>query len=200
MASDGINKKRRRFLTVTTGAVGGVGVAFAAVPFIKAWQPSAKAKAAGAPVEVDISKLEVGQALRVEWRGKPVFVVRRPPAAMDLLPKQDSRLKDPNSDNEDQQPTYAKNGARSLQNGDLLVLVGICTHLGCVPQLVQEMKPQFFDENWAGGFYCPCHKSRFDLAGRVYKGVPAPSNLPVPPYAFIDSNRIVIGVDPQEAA
>ncbi len=199
MANQGVNQGRRRFLTASTAVVGAVGAGFAAVPFIKSWLPSARAEAAGAPVLADISKLEPGQKMTVEWRGKPVFVVKRTPEMLELLPKQDPRLRDPNSDVESQQPSFAKNPTRSLKP-EIMVLVAICTHLGCVPEFKPEIGPQPFDHEWAGGFYCPCHKSRFDLAGRVYQGVPAPTNLVVPPYRFPDDHHVLIGEGPKEAA
>ncbi|WP_440221728.1 ubiquinol-cytochrome c reductase iron-sulfur subunit [Dokdonella sp. MW10] len=193
MANDGVDKGRRRFLTATTAVVGGVGVAVAAIPFIKSWQPSARAKTAGAPVDADISKLEEGQMVIYEWRGQPVWIIRRTKAQLDALPGQDGRLRDPKSQNADQQPKFAQNEYRSLKP-EVLVLVGLCTHLGCAPKLHAELKPEPFDAEWKGGFFCPCHKSRFDMAGRVYDGVPAPSNLVVPPYKFVDDGHIVIGV------
>lgn len=193
MAIDGVDKGRRRFLTATTAVVGGVGIAVAAIPFIKSWQPSARAKTAGAPVEADISKLEVGQMVMYEWRGQPIWIIRRTKAQLDALPSLDSSLRDPKSLNTEQQPAFAQNEYRSLKP-EVLVLVGLCTHLGCAPKLHAELKPEPFDPNWKGGFFCPCHKSRFDMAGRVYEGVPAPTNLIVPPYKFIDDGRIMIGV------
>jgi ubiquinol-cytochrome c reductase iron-sulfur subunit len=193
MANDGVDKGRRRFLTATTAVVGGAGVAIAAVPFIKSWQPSARAKTAGAPVEADISKLENGQMIMVEGRGQPIWIIRRTQAQLDALPSQNPRLKDPDSSNEDQQPKFAQNEFRS-RKPELLVLVGLCTHLGCAPKLHAELKAEPFDQEWKGGFFCPCHKSRFDMAGRVYDGVPAPSNLVIPPYYFIDDNHVMIGL------
>ena len=199
MANQGVNPGRRRFLTVTTAVVGGAGAAVAAVPFVMTLKPSARAQVAGAPVTEDISKLEVGQRLTVQWRGQPVWIIRRTPEQLEALPGQDGRLRDPQSDNPEQQPNYAKNEYRSIKP-EILVLVGTCTHLGCSPLFVPELQPQAFDSEWKGGFYCPCHNSRFDLAGRVYEGVPAPTNLKVPPYRFIDDNHIMIGVDPEGAA
>ena len=193
MANDGVDMGRRRFLTASTVVVGGAGVAMEAIPFIKSWQPSARAKTSGAPVEADISKLESGQMLTYEWRGQPIWIISRSKAQLDALPSLDSRLRDPNSMVEDQQPDYAKNEHRS-RKPELLVLVGICTHLGCSPKMVPELKPEPFDPEWKGGFFCPCHKSRFDMAGRVFDGVPAPTNLVVPPYYFVDDTHIMIGV------
>jgi ubiquinol-cytochrome c reductase iron-sulfur subunit len=198
MAEQGVNDGRRRFLTTTTAVVGGVGAAFAAVPFVKSWQPSAKAKLAGAPVTVDISKLEPGQRLVEVWRGQPVWIVRRTPEVLGQLKQLEGKLEDPASE-QPQQPEYAQNEFRSIKP-ELLVLVGICTHLGCSPMFKPELVAQPFDPEWKGGFFCPCHGSKFDLAGRVYAGVPAPTNLKVPPYKFVDDNHIVIGVNPDEAA
>jgi ubiquinol-cytochrome c reductase iron-sulfur subunit len=189
---------RRRFLTATTAVVGAVGVGFAAVPFIKSWNPSARAKLAGAPVTQDISALPEGQQLTLKWRGQPVYVAHRSKAMLDILPTLDGRLLDPKSDNTDQQPAYAKNEWRSIKP-EILVLVAVCTHLGCAPEFIPELKPQPFDPEWKGGYFCPCHKSRYDLAGRVFQGMPAPANLPVPPYHFEDDTTLVIGVDPSSA-
>jgi ubiquinol-cytochrome c reductase iron-sulfur subunit len=200
MANEVVDHGRRRFLTATTAVVGGIGIVSAAVPFIKSWEPSARARAAGAPVTQSLAKIEAGQMLTVSWRSLPVFVLNRTPAQLATLPQVDARLVDPKSDGASagQQPKYAQNEARSIKP-EWLVIVGICTHLGCVPDFVPEIKPEPFDPEWKGGFYCPCHKSRYDLAGRVYAGVPAPKNLPVPPYHFIDDSTIQIGVDPKEA-
>ena len=168
MNQDGVNVKRRRFLVAATSVVGAVGVVGVAIPFIKSWNPSARAKAAGAPVTINISKLEPGQQVIVEWRGKPVFVVRRSQAMLDSIRKASDRLRDPGSQ-ESGQPDYAQNELRARRD-ELLVLVGLCTHLGCSPKFMPEVKPMDFDEKWVGGYYCPCHGSRFDLAGRVFKG------------------------------
>jgi ubiquinol-cytochrome c reductase iron-sulfur subunit len=199
MANQGVNSGRRRFLTATTAVVGGAGAIAAAVPFIASWQPSARAKVAGAPVTLDISRLEPGQRVIEQWRGQPVWVIRRTPAQLAVLEGLNPGLRDPASDNTDQQPDYARNLHRSIRP-EIAVLVGTCTHLGCSPLFRPELQPQPFDPNWKGGFYCPCHNSRFDIAGRVYAGVPAPTNLLVPPHRFIDDNRIMIGVDPEGAA
>lgn len=200
MANDAVvNKGRRRFLTATTSVVGGAGVALAAIPFVKSWEPSEAAKAAGAPVLADISKIEPGQRVTFAWRGLPVFVVHRTQAQLDALAGLNSRLLDPESTNTDQQPEYAQNEYRSIKP-EWLVVTGICTHLGCVPDFFPELKPEPFDPHWQGGFYCPCHKSRFDIAGRVYAGVPAPTNLVIPPYQFTDEGHILIGVNPGETA
>ena len=201
MANEEVNTGRRRFLTATTAVVGAVGVGFAAVPFLASWKPSARAPVAGAPVVVNIAKLEnePGMRMIVQWRGKPVWIFKRTPEQLAALPTLDDRLRDPKSDNPDQTPAFAKNEARAIKP-DIAVIVGICTHLGCVPGYVPEMLPQPFDAQWKGGFYCPCHQSRFDLAGRVFQGVPAPSNLEVPPYHFIDDTHLVVGVAPEGAA
>ncbi|XAW89929.1 ubiquinol-cytochrome c reductase iron-sulfur subunit [Vibrio sp. CDRSL-10 TSBA] len=192
MSNVPLNNGRRRFLTATTAVVGGLGAAAVAVPFIKSWNPSAKAKAAGAPVEVDISKLEEGQMVRVEWRGKPVWVVRRSQSIVDGLKQHDDQLRDPNSE-EDQQPDYAQNTYRSIKP-EYFVAVGICTHLGCSPTYL----PDSFSEQVQGvksGFFCPCHGSKFDMAGRVFQGVPAPLNLVIPKYMYLSDTRMVIGLD-----
>lgn len=193
MANDGVDMGRRRFLTATTSVVGGAGIVLAAIPFIQSWQPSARAKTAGAPVEVDIGKLELGQMIISEWRGQPIWIVHRTQAQLDALPSQVSRLRDPDSQVEEQQPKFAQNEYRS-RKPELLVMVGICTHLGCSPKFHGELKPEPFDPEWKGGFFCPCHKSRFDMAGRVYQGVPAPTNLVVPPYYYINDTRLMIGL------
>lgn len=193
---------RRRFLTATTAVVGAGGAAIAAIPFIKSWFPSAEAQLAGAPVTADISALVEGQRLVVEWRGQPIWIVKRSPAILEALPTLDAQLRDPNSENLDQQPAYiraANPDLRSLKP-EISVLVGLCTHLGCSPEMVVEIRPQPFDASWKGGYFCPCHKSKFDMAGRVYSGMPAPINLLVPPHYFVDDNTIVIGVDPSGAA
>lgn len=197
-----VNIGRRRFLTATTVVVGAVGAGFAAVPFIKSWNPSERAKQAGAPVTVDISALEAGQRLVHEWRGQPIWIVRRSQTVLDLLPTLDSELRDPMSENPEQQPAYVLEGdahTRSLRP-EVSVLVGLCTHLGCAPEMKAEIRPEPFDANWKGGYFCPCHKSKFDMSGRVYQGVPAPTNLVVPPHYYADDTTLVIGVDPQGAA
>lgn len=192
--SDGeVNTGRRRFLIGATSVVGGVGVIGAGVPFVASWNPSAKAKAAGAPVRATIGKLQPGQRMTVEWRGKPVWVIRRTQEMLDNIEKLSDVLRDPDS-LVPQQPEYVKGIFRSIKP-EFAIIVGICTHLGCSPQFVPEVKPQEFDENWVGGFFCPCHGSRFDLAGRVFDGVPAPTNLQVPPYRYIDDQTVIIGED-----
>ena len=197
MSSDDVNKGRRRFLVATTSVVGGVGVGLAAIPFIKSWMPSAKAQAVGAPVEVNIGKLKEGQLLKLQWRGQTVGVLRRTPEMVSNLANNDEVLADPQSAEADQ-PAYVQGEQRAL-NPEFLVINMHCTHLGCVPQMIPQVGPQPFDADWNGGFYCPCHKSKFDLSGRVYKGVPAPANLRIPPYSFLDERTLIIGVSPQGA-
>jgi ubiquinol-cytochrome c reductase iron-sulfur subunit len=203
MANDGVNEPvntgRRRFLTATTAVVGAVGAGFAAVPFIKSWNPSARAKLAGAPVTADITGLQEGQRLILEWRGQPIWIVKRSKAVLDALPTLDANLRDPESKNTEQQPTYITGELRSIKP-EISVLVGLCTHLGCSPEMAAEIKPEPYDPNWKGGYFCPCHKSRFDMAGRVFQGVPAPTNLVVPPHYYENDTTIVIGLDPQGAA
>ena len=202
MAIDGVNGPvntgRRRFLTATTAVVGAVGAGIAAVPFIKSWNPSARAKLAGAPVTADISGLQEGQRLILEWRGQPIWIVKRSKAVLDALPTLDANLRDPQSENLDQQPAYIKGVTRSLKP-EISVLVGLCTHLGCSPEMAAEIKPEPYDPNWKGGYFCPCHKSRFDMAGRVFQGVPAPTTLVVPPHYYENDTTIVVGLDPQGA-
>jgi ubiquinol-cytochrome c reductase iron-sulfur subunit len=191
--SDGVDNSRRHFLTVATTVTGAVGAGFAAIPFLSSWQPSARAQALGSPVEVDISKLMPGEMLRVTWRGQAVWVLWRSESMMQTLPEVEDSLRDPASD-QLQQPSYAKNQYRSLKP-EIFVVIGNCTHLGCSPVERFEVAPADLGPEWKGGFYCPCHGSRFDLAGRVYKGVPAPLNLKVPPYKFLTDSLILIGDD-----
>jgi ubiquinol-cytochrome c reductase iron-sulfur subunit len=191
--SEGADLKKRRFLTATTSVIGAVGVVGVAVPFIASWQPSTRAKAAGAPVEADISKLGPGELLRVKWRGKPVWILRRTEKNLEDLKTLDPKLADPASDMP-QQPDYAKNPHRS-RKPEIWVAVGICTHLGCSPTYRPDVAPEDLGPAWLGGFYCACHGSRFDLAGRVYSGVPAPTNLVIPPYQFLDDNTVLVGDD-----
>ena len=195
-----VNKQRRYFLIGASLSVAGVGAIGVAVPFVKSWNPSAKAKAMGAPITIDISKLKPGEILgpTPAWRGQPVFVVQRDAAAIAQIEQESSTLADPNSDNPDMQPEFAKNPWRSMRP-EIGIYLGICTHLGCSPKYYGEVKPESFDENWQGGFFCPCHGSRFDLAGRVVKGVPAPDNLKVPPYRFDTDTVVTIGVDEETA-
>lgn len=198
MSDAGVDKGRRRFLTVSGSVVGAVGTVFAAVPFVASWNPSAKAQAIGAPVEQDVSKLEPGQMMTVKWRGKPVYVVRRTKESLDMLPGLDGQLRDPKSEISEQQPAYAVNEYRSV-DPEYAVLIGVCTHLGCAPTFRPEVAPADLGPDWKGGFFCPCHGSRFDLAGRVYQGVPAPVNLKVPPHKFRDDGVLMIGVDAEKA-
>ena len=197
MPSDGVNKNRRRFLVATTSVVGAVGAGFTAVPFISSWKPSARAQAVGAPVQVPLDGLEPGQILKVQWRGQTIGILHRTEETLALLPEVNADLRDPESQASDQ-PEYAQNDARALRD-EYLVVNMHCTHLGCIPQMIPEVGAQPFEENWKGGFYCPCHKSKFDMAGRVYRGVPAPANLRIPPHSFIDDSTLVIGVNPEGA-
>jgi ubiquinol-cytochrome c reductase iron-sulfur subunit len=190
---------RRHFLLVATTVTGIAGAAMTAVPFLASWKPSARAQALGAPVEQDISKLEPGAMVKVNWRGQAIFIVHRSPEMMKQLedPSLDARLRDPKSEQSDQ-PKYAKNELRSLKP-DYLVLVGVCTHLGCAPLARFQPGDGELGADWPGGFYCPCHGSKFDLAGRVFKDVPAPLNLKVPPYRFVTDDVVQIGVDAEVA-
>jgi ubiquinol-cytochrome c reductase iron-sulfur subunit len=198
MSSDGVNSGRRKFLTAATSAVGVAGAVGVAVPFLGSWNPSAKAKAAGAPVKADIGKLEPGQMVVVEWRGKPVYVMHRTASQLEDLPKLDGILKDPQSEISEQ-PAYISGVERALRP-EILVVVGLCTHLGCAPKFRPEVgAADLGGDEWLGGFFCPCHGSKFDLAGRVYSGVPASANLIVPPYSFEGDNVLVIGVDAEAA-
>jgi len=194
-----VDTDKRRFLTNATTVVGSIGAIAVTIPFISSLSPSAKARAAGAPVEVDISKLEVGQLLTIEWRGKPGFVFRRSEESLSALANLKTELRDPHSEELSQQPSYCKNDLRSIRQ-DLMVLVGICTHLGCAPTYRPELAPEDLGPDWQGGFFCPCHGSTFDLAGRVYQSVPAPTNLVVPPHYFINDNKLLIGTEKMEAA
>ncbi|MFN3545040.1 MAG: ubiquinol-cytochrome c reductase iron-sulfur subunit [Thiobacillus sp.] len=191
-----VDVRKRKFMIAATSAVGGVAVAGVAIPFVVSMQPSARARAAGAPVEVDISKIEPGMLLTVEWRGKPVWVVNRTPEMLALLGKHDDQLADPKSDMP-QQPDYCKNPTRSIKP-EILVAVGICTHLGCSPTYRKDIGAADLGADWPGGFFCPCHGSRFDLAARVFKGVPAPTNLVIPPHQFVDDTKLLVGVDMQQ--
>jgi ubiquinol-cytochrome c reductase iron-sulfur subunit len=184
---------RRHFLTVATSVAGTAGLVMTAVPFVLSFQPNARAMALGAPVEVDIGKLEDGAMVRVMWRGKPVWILRRTPEMLKRMEESGANLADPDSEIENQ-PAYAQNGYRSIKP-EVLVLVGNCTHLGCAPIERFELAPSDLGADWVGGFYCPCHGSKFDLAGRVYSNVPAPTNLVVPPYRYLGENLILIGDD-----
>jgi ubiquinol-cytochrome c reductase iron-sulfur subunit len=186
---------RRHFLTVATAATGVVGIAAAAVPFVASFKPSARAQALGVPVEADISKLEPGALLKLEWRGKAIYIVHRTEEMLSSLGRDAALLEDPNSEDDgSKQPEYAKNPHRSIKPA-FLVLEGVCTHLGCAPLARFEVGPADLGADWPGGFFCPCHGSKFDLAGRVFSGVPAPYNLPVPPHRYVNDNTIVIGAD-----
>ncbi len=191
-----VDHDKRKFLVMATAGVGAVGAAAVAVPFIASMLPSERAKAAGAPVEVDVSKIASGAMMIAEWRGKPVWVINRTPEMIAELSKPENlqKLSDPQCDVTSQQPSYCKNANRSVDDKNLAVIVGICTHLGCSPTPKMAMKGDMGD-NWTGGFFCPCHGSKFDLAGRVIKGSPAPINLVIPPYKYLDDNTIVIGED-----
>jgi ubiquinol-cytochrome c reductase iron-sulfur subunit len=189
---------RRRFLITATSVAGGIASVAWATPFILSMMPSERAKAAGAPVEVDISKLEPGMLLLVEWRGKVVWILSRTPEMLATLPTLDGIVSDPNSERE-QQPEYAKNLTRSIRP-EILVTTGVCTHLGCSPVYRKEIAPADLGPDWLGGFFCPCHGSKFDLAGRVYKNVPAPTNLLVPPHIYLSENALLIGSESKEDA
>jgi len=191
--TDNTDLSRRHFLSVATAVTGGVGVAAAAVPFVASFRPSARAQALGAPVEVDISKLEPGALLKVEWRGRAIMIVHRTEFMLDALTQVEGELADPGSE-VSLQPTYTTNAYRSLRP-EYLIVEGVCTHLGCAPTPRFEVAPADLGADWPGGFYCPCHGSKFDLAGRVYRGVPAPSNLSVPPHRYLTEGVLLIGSD-----
>lgn len=198
MSTDVVDEKKRRFLVASTSIVGAVGAGFVAVPFLSSWNPSERAKNSGAPVEVDISALEEGRLLIVEWQSKPVWIIKRSAKSLSDLETLNDILRDPNSENTDQQSDYAQNIHRSRKT-EILVLVGICTHLGCSPKYRPDLAPVDLGADWLGGFFCPCHSSKFDMAGRVYQGVPAPSNLKVPPHHYLSENVILIGNDGESA-
>jgi ubiquinol-cytochrome c reductase iron-sulfur subunit len=199
MPTDDPDPKRRRFLTAATSVVGGAGLVAVAWPFVSFMQPSAQARAAGAPVEISIAKVEPGMLIRQEWRGKPIWVVGRSEQMLKNLSKLDSQLRDPHSTVTSQQPAFAQNEYRSMKP-EYLVLIGICTHLGCSPTFRPEIAPPDLGPKWLGGFFCPCHGSRYDLAGRVYNNMPAPLNLEVPPYKYLNNTRILVGVLPGKEA
>jgi ubiquinol-cytochrome c reductase iron-sulfur subunit len=196
MIHEDVNASKRQFLTTALSVVGAVGAGYLAVPFLSQMQPSTKAMAAGAPVEVDISKMEEGQLLRVAWRGKPVWILNRTPEALKTLTEVEDQLADPSS-NESIQPVSSKNAVRSIKP-EVFVAIGLCTHLGCSPTFRPEIAPHDLGADWKGGFFCPCHGSKFDLAGRVYRGVPAPTNLEIPPYYYVTDTQIIIGEDTTE--
>ena len=198
MSNDGVNNGRRSFLIATTAVGGGVGAVGIAVPFVKSWAPNEKAKAAGAPAKADISKIEPGAMITVAWRGKPVYIVNRTDETVGLLEGLAPQLKDPDNLDKGQQPSYADNIQRS-RKPEIAVIEGVCTHLGCAPKFFPEVKPQAFQEDWKGGFFCPCHGSRFDLAGRVFNGSPAAKNLAIPPHSYLDENTLIIGVDEENS-
>ncbi len=193
MNAQGVDQKRRRTLIAATSALGAVGAGFIAVPFISSMNPSAKARAAGAPVKADVSKLEPGALLLVKYRGQPIWVVNRTPEMLDALPQNDPKLTDPGS-TVPQQPEYCANPTRSIKP-QYFVAIGICTHLGCSPTYRPEFAPDDMGADWKGGWFCPCHGSKFDLAGRVFKGVPAPTNLVIPKHKYLDENTILVGED-----
>ena len=198
MSDREVNQGKRRFLIAATAALGGVAAAAVAVPFVSSMLPSERAKAAGAPVEADVGKIEPGAMITVEWRGKPVWIVNRTQEMLDMLAQHDSQLSDPMSEVASQQPDYCDNPGRSIKS-NLAVLVGICTHLGCSPSPKLQANGDM-GTDWPGGFFCPCHGSKFDLAGRVFKGSPAPINLAVPPHKYLSDNVVLIGEDGQGAA
>jgi ubiquinol-cytochrome c reductase iron-sulfur subunit len=191
MNNEGVDESKRQFLTSALTVVGAIGTGYLAVPFLAQMQPSVKAMAAGAPVEVDLSKMEPGQLLRVAWRGKPVWILNRTPAVLETLKTMDSLLSDPDS-KDSLQPASSKNPVRSIKP-EIFVAIGLCTHLGCSPTFRPEIAPHDLGPEWKGGFFCPCHGSRFDLAGRVYSGVPAPTNLEIPPHNYVTDTQLVIG-------
>lgn len=199
MSNLSVDTSKRRFLVTMTSAVGGVAAIGVATPFMMSMLPSARAKAAGAPIEVDLSKVEPGMQLAVEWRGKPVWVVNRTKEMLDSLSKNDDKLTDAASENASQQPDYCKNPTRSIKP-QYLIVVGICTHLGCSPSYRSEVAPADLGPDWAGGWFCPCHGSRFDLAARVFNGSPAPTNLVIPPHKYLSDTRVLIGDDQGAAA
>ncbi|MCG5515097.1 MULTISPECIES: ubiquinol-cytochrome c reductase iron-sulfur subunit [unclassified Ectothiorhodospira] len=199
MSYEDVNQNRRRFLVAATSVVGGAGVVGLAYPYLSTWAPSARAQAAGAPVEFDVSQVEPGQLIVVEWRGKPVWVTHRTPEMLDMLPENRPRLVDPDSKVETQQPAYAQNETRS-RKPEYSVLIGICTHLGCSPSYRPEIAPSDLGQDWKGGYFCACHGSRFDLAGRVWRNVPAPTNLVVPVHMYVSDTLLVVGEDEEGVA
>ena len=198
MSTNVVDEKKRRLLVASTSIVGAIGAGFVAVPFLSSWAPSERAKNAGAPVEVDISALEEGRLLVVEWQSKPVWIVKRSAKTLSDLETLNDSVRDPNSENADQQGAYAQNIHRS-RKPEISILVGICTHLGCSPTYRPDLAPVDLGADWLGGFFCPCHSSKFDMAGRVFQGVPAPTNLSVPPHHYVSENVILIGSDGESA-
>ncbi len=198
MSEMSVDGSKRRFMVAISSAMGGVAAIGVATPFMASMLPSARALAAGAPIEVDLSKIEPGMMLTVEWRGKPVWIVHRTPEMLGLLGKHDAKLTDARSENTSQQPDYCKNPTRSI-NAKYLVAVGVCTHLGCSPTYRKEVAPADLGPEWSGGFFCPCHGSRFDLAGRVFSGSPAPTNLVIPPHIYLSDSKLLIGKDQKTA-
>ncbi len=191
MDKNKIDLTRRKYLTIATSIMSGIGIGFASIPFITSWLPSAKAKALGAPIEIDTSNIEEGQKVTLDWRGQPIFIIKRSKKTIENLKTLNEKLRDPNS-KEEQQPSYTKNIQRSIKS-EIFVVIGICTHLGCVP--LYKPKNGSVDSSWIGGFFCPCHGSKFDLAGRVFKGVPAPCNLVIPPHKYLNEKILRIGED-----
>ena len=196
MTNQEINQERRRFLVLATAGAAGVGALGVGKPFVASCFPSEKARAAGAPIDIDVSKIEAGQLVTAEWRGKPIWVLNRTEQQLKDLPSLNGELVDPSSAAADQQPKYCQNELRSIKGKDnIWVAIGICTHLGCSPTFRPDLAPADLGANWKGGFFCPCHGSKFDLAGRVFKGVPAPSNLVIPPYKYLSETTIRVGED-----
>ncbi len=199
MSNLSVDTSKRRFLVTMTSALGGVAAIGVASPFVMSMLPSARAKAAGAPIEIDLTKVEPGMQLREEWRGKPLWVVHRTKEMLDLLNRHDDKLTDAASENTNQQPDYCKNPTRSIKP-QYLIVIGLCTHLGCSPSYRSEVAPADLGPDWVGGWFCPCHGSRFDLAARVFNGSPAPTNLVIPPHKYLSDTRVLIGEDQGAAA
>ena len=200
MSDDSVDKSKRRFLVQLTSATAAVGAVGLVIPIVESMSPSARAAAAGAPVEVDISKIEPGEMITVVWRKQPVWILNRTDKNMSDLPKHDAQLTDPESE-VPQQPAYCKNEYRSqADHKNMWVAIGICTHLGCSPTYRPDVAPPDLGKDWVGGYFCPCHGSRFDLAGRVYNGSPAPTNLVIPPYRYVNNTTIIVGEDPTKGA
>ena len=200
LENNDVNNSRRRFLAGATSVVGGAGLVGAAIPFFSSWKPSAKAKAAGAPVKVNISKLEPGGRIVVEWRGKPVYIVRRTVESIRAVNGMAPEMLKDSESSQASQPSYVQGAARTLSGKEeFLIMLGLCTHLGCAPTYRPDVGAKDLGgESWLGGFFCPCHGSKFDLSGRVYAGAPAPTNLEIPPHSYESSDILIIGVDPEE--